>query len=89
VPAFSAIIKKRRAKRAAEQAEYDAAQARLGPPPAAPPGALYNEAFAQAAGVVARSEYARRRARPVNAITARPALGAQQSIRRATKPGAY
>lgn len=86
MPAFS-YIRKKKAKQAAMQAEYDEAQRRLGPPPAPPPGILQNESFAQAAGAVARSEYARRRARPINAITARPAAGAQQQIRRATKPG--
>jgi hypothetical protein len=86
MPAFS-MIRRKKAKQAAMQAEYDEAQRRLGPPPAPPPSILQNESFAQAAGMVARSEYARRRARPINAITARPAAGAQQQIRRAAKPG--
>lgn len=89
MPAFSAIINKRRARRLAEAGDADAGQARLGPPPVPPPGPLATESYAQSAAAVARSEYARRRARPVNALTARPALGSQQQIRRATKPGAY
>jgi len=82
MPAFSAIHRRKARHRAEEAAASEAEFARLGPPPAPPPGALYTEAFAQAAGQVARSEYRRRRARPFNAITARPALGAQQGIRR-------
>lgn len=89
MPAFSAIHRRKARRRAEEAAASQAEFDRLGPPPAPPPGALYTEAYAQAAAQVARSEYTRRRARPFNAITGRPAGGLQQGIRRPTKPGVY
>lgn len=88
MPAFSYISRKKKAAKAAEAQALAEKQA-LGPGPSFPVSALQDESYQRAAGMVARSEYARRRARPVNAVTARLASGAQTGIRRPAKPGGY